>query len=630
MSATPPPESTAPKLDAANSGPPKVPVTKETLAQAARVFLYLLPYKRKFGVAILLLMLSSFFGLAFPYLIGQMLDRARATDVSGLLSINQTAFLLMGALALQSLCSFYSSLWFAQCGQRGLYDLRCEVYARMIALPMGFFSKRRVGELSSRLAADLTQVEEALVFSVPQFLRQAILLSGACVLVAVTSWRLTLIMLASFPVAILVAIFIGRKIRVFSRQAQDRLAESGTVVEETLQGIANVKAFGNEPYESRRYAGALHGFLEMTLKGAGYRSALIAFIIFALFGAVVLVMWTGARYLETGDITFGQFSKFILYTVYVGGATASFADLYSQIQKTVGATSRVRELLDEKPEAVLPVDLARTPVLSPKAPATPVAPADQTTRVRGEIDFDDVHFRYPSRPEVPVLRGFSLSAKSGERIALVGPSGAGKSTVVSLLLRFYDPDAGRVLIDGRPSADYALSHLRGQMAVVPQEVLLFGGSIAENIAYGRPGASRAEIEEAAKQANAHEFIARCPEGYDTVVGERGMRLSGGQKQRVAIACAILRNPAILILDEATSSLDSESEALVQEALEGLMRHRTSIIIAHRLATIRECNRIYVLQDGAVAESGTHDELLRNDDGLYRRLSQMQFDLAPAE
>ncbi len=607
----------------------KVPVNKETLRQAARVFLYLLPYKRKFFTSLAFLLVSSTLSLAFPFLIGKLLDGTQPGTGAGGIAINNIALTLMAVLAAQALFSFFSSLWFAQCGQRGLFDVRCEVYARLISLPMSFFARRRVGELSSRLSADLSQVEEALVFSVPQFLRQFILMSGACVLLGITSWRLTLVMLASFPVAILVAIFIGRKIRGFSRKAQDQLAESGTVVEETLQGIANVKAFVNEAYETKRYSNALGGFLAMTLKGAGYRAALVAFIIFAIFGAVVLVMWAGAKFLQAGVITFGDLARFVLYTVYVGGAVASFADLYSQIQKTVGATARVRELLDEVPENVLPPELASAPKLSETAPQPLAEVGTAGARLRGDVTFESVQFKYPSRPEVPVLRGLTLSAAAGERIALVGPSGAGKSTVVSLLLRFYEPEGGRILIDGKPSTDYALRDLRGQMAVVPQEVILFGGSVAENIAYGKPGATREEIVEAARKANAHEFIDRFPEGYDTIVGERGMRLSGGQKQRVAIARAILRDPVILILDEATSALDSESEQLVQEALEGLMQNRTSFIIAHRLATIREADRIYVLKDGVIAESGTHDELLLNGSGLYRRLSELQFDLATA-
>ena len=440
----------------------KVPVNKETMRQAARVFLYLLPYKRKFFTSLAFLLVSSTLSLAFPYLIGKMLDGTQSGGGAAGLLINRVALMLMGVLGAQAVFSFFSSLWFAQCGQRGLFDLRCEVYARIISLPMSFFARRRVGELASRLSADLTQVEEALVFSVPQFLRQFVLMSGACVLLGITSWRLTLVMLASFPVAILVAIFIGRKIRGFSRKAQDQLAESGTVVEETLQGIANVKAFTNEAYESRRYSAALGGFLAMTLKGAGYRAALVAFIIFAIFGAVVLVMWAGAKFLQAGVITFGDLARFVLYTVYVGGAVASFADLYSQIQKTVGATARVRELLDEVPENVLPIEAAQAPRLSEHAPRPPVEAATPAARFRGDLAFEGVHFKYPSRPEVPVLRGLTLSGEAGERIALVGPSGAGKSTVVSLLMRFYEPDAGRILIDGKPTTDYPCMSCAGR------------------------------------------------------------------------------------------------------------------------------------------------------------------------
>ncbi len=403
----------------------KVPVNKETMRQAARVFLYLLPYKRKFFTSLAFLLVSSTLSLAFPYLIGKMLDGTQPGAGPGGIVINGVALTLMGVLGMQALFSFFSSLWFAQCGQRGLFDLRCEVYARIISLPMSFFSRRRVGELASRLSADLTQVEEALVFSVPQFLRQFILMTGACVLLGITSWRLTLVMLASFPVAILVAIFIGRKIRGFSRRAQDQLAESGTVVEETLQGIANVKAFTNELYETKRYSGALGGFLAMTLKGAGYRAALVAFIIFAIFGAVVLVMWAGAKFLQAGVITFGDLARFVLYTVYVGGAVASFADLYSQIQKTVGATARVRELLDEVPENVLPGEAARTPMLSESAPRPPAEHAEPAARFRGDLAFESVEFKYPSRPEMPVLRGLSLRGRPANALRWSGRAAPG-------------------------------------------------------------------------------------------------------------------------------------------------------------------------------------------------------------
>jgi ABC-type multidrug transport system fused ATPase/permease subunit len=411
------------------------------------------------------------------------------------------------------------------------------------------------------------------------------------------------------PVLTVVAVIFGRKTRKIARDAQDRLADTATIVEETLQGIVNVKAFANEGYELNRYHVGLGKFLTSTLRGARLRAAFIAFIIFALFGSIVLVLWSGARLLQQGEITFGDLTRFILYTTFVAGAMGQFAELYSQLQKAIGATQRVREMLRETGEVE-----AR---LGP-------APASTLPRLRGDVVFEDVHFTYPSRQGVEVLHGINLSAISGQRIALVGPSGAGKSTLISLLLRLYDPSLGRLLIDGRDAREYQLSELRGQMSMVPQEVLLFGGSISENIAYGKPGASSKEIEHAARQANAHEFIQAFPEGYATLVGDRGIKLSGGQRQRVAIARAILKNPAILILDEATSSLDSESERLIQEALETLMHGRTSFIIAHRLATVRHADRIIVISGGRVVESGTHDELQRIEDGVYRRLAALQF------
>jgi ATP-binding cassette subfamily B protein len=515
----------------------------------------------------------------------------------------------MGILALQAGLSYFHSLSFATVGQRSLVDLRRDTYARLISLPMAFFAQRRVGELASRLSSDLIQIEDTLIAILPQFLRQTTILVGGIALIAVTSLQLTGIMLASLPAVIVIAVVFGRKTRKIFREAQDRLADTATIVEETLQGIVNVKAFSNEGYELNRYHEGLGRFLDSTLRGARLRAAFIAFIIFALFGFIVLVLWSGARLLQRGEISFGDLTRFGLYTTFVAGAMGQFAELYSQIQKAIGATQRVRELLRETGELE-----AR---LGP-------APPSSLPRLRGGVVFEEVSFTYPSRPGVEVLHAISLSATSGQRIALVGPSGAGKSTLISLLLRLYDPSDGRVMIDGRDARDYRLTELRGQMSMVPQEVLLFGGSIAENIAYGKPGASAEEIEQAARQANAHEFIQAFPEGYATLVGDRGIKLSGGQRQRVAIARAILKNPAILILDEATSSLDSESEGLIQEALETLMRGRTSFIIAHRLATVRHVDRIIVITGGRVVESGTHEKLQAIEDGVYRRLAALQF------
>ena len=590
---------------------PKAKLDRESLRQAVELFRYLRPYRLRFSAALACLFLGSLLSLAFPYLAGSIVDAAVLhTQASGSMAgVNRTALVLIGILALQAGLSYFHFLSFATVGQRSLIDLRRDTYARLISLPMTFFAQRRVGELASRLSADLIQIEDTLISILPQFLRQSTLLVGGIALIAVTSLKLTGIMLVSLPVLTVVAVVFGRKTRRISREAQDRLADTATIVEETLQGIVNVKAFANEGYELARYQEGLGKFLTATLRGARLRAAFIAFIIFSLFGSIVLVLWSGARLLQQGEITFGDLTRFILYTTFVAGAMGQFAELYSQLQKAIGATQRVRELLRETGEVEA--------ILGPTPPST-------LSRLRGDVAFEQVHFTYPSRPGVEVLHAINLMANSGQRIALVGPSGAGKSTLISLLLRLYDPSAGRLLIDGRDARDYRLDELRGQMSMVPQEVLLFGGSIAENIAYGKPGASAQEIEQAARQANAHEFIQAFPEDYATFVGDRGIKLSGGQRQRVAIARAILKNPAILILDEATSSLDSESERLIQEALETLMRGRTSFIIAHRLATVRHADKIIVIAGGRVVESGTHDELQAIEDGTYRRLAALQF------
>jgi ATP-binding cassette subfamily B protein len=590
---------------------PKAKLDRESLKQALDLFRYLRPYRGRFSAALAALFVSSLLSLLFPYLAGSIIDAAmhHAKGGDSMAGADRTALLLMGILAVQAGLSFFHSLSFATAGQRSLVDLRRDTYARLISLPMTFFAQRRVGELASRLSSDLIQIEDTLITILPQFLRQTTILIGGITLIAVTSLQLTGVMLASLPIIIVAAVVFGRKTRKISREAQDRLADTATIVEETLQGILNVKAFSNEGYELNRYHEGLGSFLTTTLRGARLRATFIAFIIFALFGFIVLVLWSGAHMLQQGKVTFGELTRFGLYTTFVAGAMGQFAELYSQIQKAVGATQRVRELLRETGEVEVR--------LGPTPPST-------LPRLRGDIVFENVHFSYPSRQGVEVLHAINLTATSGQRIALVGPSGAGKSTLISLLLRLYDPSGGRLLIDGRDARDYRLAELRGQMSMVPQEVLLFGGSIADNIAYGKPGASAEEIEQAARQANAHEFIQAFPERYATLVGDRGIKLSGGQRQRVAIARAILKNPAILILDEATSSLDSESERLIQEALETLMRGRTSFIIAHRLATVRHVDRIIVIVGGRVVESGTHEELQAVADGTYRRLAALQF------
>ncbi len=584
---------------------------KPPLGELAHLFSYVRPYRRRFVVAMIASTISMAFGAMFPFLVGRLMD----ASMPGLelhftapwqRDINTIALVLLGTLLVQAVLMYVSSLSFHMVGERAVVDLREALYARLLAQPLAFYGEHRVGELSSRLSNDLTQVQDTLTFTVGQCVRQAMLLTAGLTMIAITSFKLSLVMLASVPVVMLIGVLFGRRVRKFSTAASDRLAETTTFVEETLQGIANVKAFTNESYEHARYSAGLRGYLEVILRTARHRAALIAFIIFAIFGAIVLVMWYGGHLMQRGELTHGDLTRFILYTMFIAGGVSSLPDIIGSVQKTLGATQRVRDLLRLDGEA--------------QSGGRGAA----IVRIKGAVRFEDVHFRYPSRPDLRVLRGLSLDAAPGEKIALVGPSGAGKSTLVSLLLRFYDPDSGRLLLDGRDARELSLHEVRGNMAIVPQEVLLFGGSIRDNIAYGRPGATDDEIHAAAERAHCHEFISRFPEGYATLVGERGVKLSGGQRQRLAIARALLKDPAILILDEATSSLDAESEALIQRALDVLLEGRTAFIIAHRLATIRRADRIYVIEDGTVTESGTHAQLLDRAGGTYRKLSELQF------
>jgi ABC-type multidrug transport system fused ATPase/permease subunit len=596
-----------------------VPMSAEGLRRTIGLFRYLRPYWGKFAAAQVLLLTSTSAGLAFPYLAGRLIDAAGGAPraaapggvAAGSLGVDRIVLVLLLMLALRSVCTYFQTCWLREVGERSLADLRRDVYGHLIRLPMPFFDGRRVGELAGRLYGDLTAIQGAMTGAIPGLLGQAVVLAGGLTLILVTSVRLTAAMLASVPLAIGVAIAFGGRTQRASREFQDRLADTMVIVEETLQAVAGVKAFTNEGYEAARYRAGLDSMIEVMLRGARVQGAFEALVGFALFGSTIPTIWYGARLVESGALTFGAMTRFVLYTAYLGGAMGHFVRFYGEWNRAVGATHRICEMLAEGPE---PLDAAPA-----AAPGRPPAP-----RIGGRIAFEGVTFAYPTRKGAAVLRGLSLSADQGRRIALVGPSGAGKSTIVSLLLRFYEPDSGRVLIDGRDAREYPLRQLRGRMAIVPQDIVLFGGTIAENIAYGRPGASGGEVEEAARRANAHDFIAGFPDGYRTVVGDRGVQLSGGQRQRVAIARAILRDPAILILDEATSSLDAQSERLVQQALDGLMRGRTSVIIAHRLATVRRADCIFVIKGGQVVESGTHDELSAREGGVYRTLADLQF------
>ena len=471
---------------------------------------------------------------------------------------------------------------------------------------MSFFSQKRVGELNSRINSDIAQIQDTLTSTIAEFLRQFILIIGGVILLASESLKLTLMMLSVVPLVAVAAVIFGRFIRKYSKKVQDQVAESQVIVEETLQGISNVKAFANEWYEIARYNGKIAEIVKIAIKGGKYRGYFASFIIFCLFGSIVAVVWYGVTLSIQGDMTVGQLITFVLYSTFVGASFGGIAELYAQIQKAVGATERVFELLDEIPENIKGTN------------------SSLPEKIKGNVSFQNVAFSYPSRKGVQVLKNVSFSANHGQKIAIVGTSGAGKSTISSLLLRFYNIESGSILIDNKDIYDYDLENLRGNMSIVPQDVILFGGSIRENIAYGKPEATEEEIILAAKQANAYNFVNGFPEKFETLVGERGIKLSGGQRQRIAIARALLKNPSILILDEATSSLDSESEKLVQEALETLMKGRTSIIIAHRLSTIRNSDTILVLDNGIISEHGTHKELLEIENGIYRNLSNLQF------
>ncbi len=589
-------------------------LSKAALRKFLRVFRYMRAQRGLFVLGMLCLLVTSLLSAAFPWLIGQLIDARAVTgfweaplyDTGNVHSILK---LLLMVFAAQAFFGFWRIWSFGAVTENALTNLRQDTYAHLLRLPMAFFAQRRVGELNSRISADVALLQETFTSVLAEFLRQFVVITVCIAALTYLSTELMLTMLATLPVVMLIAVFFGRYIRKLSKQVQDRIAESNVIVEETLQGIQSVKAFSNEGHEARRYGGSVREARRLALMSLRWRGGFVSFIIFCMFGVVVFVVYRAALLKEAGEMSVGGITSFVAFSIMIGASIAGIPEQVTALLKAVGATERLMDLHDEAAE---PISLG--------AKQAPIA-------LHGRIEFRHVAFHYASRPDVPVLRDVSFTAEPGQRIALVGPSGAGKSTIAALVLRFHDPVGGTVLVDGKDARDYDLTALRDRMAIVPQEVLLFGGTIRENIAYGRPGATQAEIEAAARQANAHAFINDFPDGYATVVGERGVQLSGGQRQRVAIARAVLKDPAILILDEATSALDSENERLVQAALDELMKGRTSIVIAHRLSTIRDADRILVMDQGTVVESGTHDELIADAGGLYHALSRAQWAVA---
>lgn len=584
----------------------KRPVNKEGFKRLVGIFKFMLPYRWTFAFGLVALGLSSGILLSFPYFAGQMLDVAQGKKSFIFTTVNQIGITLMSILVIQSVFSFIRVYTFTQVSERTLADLRQAVYSKIIWLPMSFFDSRRVGELTSRLTSDVGTLQDVFTFTLAELLRQILILVIGIPLIFFLTPKLALFMLLTFPVLVIAALVFGKFIRKMSKKSQDQLAQSNVIVEETLQSIAVVKAFTNELFEIVRYKKSLSDVVTTAIRTAKYRGLFISFTILAFFGGIVAVGWYGAYLLQNDIITVGELFSFIFYTSFIGASIAGLGDIYSQLQRSIGASERILEILDTKDEQPLP---------------------SQSLKLQGNIRFENVSFEYPSRTDYPILKSISIHIKSGEKIALVGASGAGKSTITSLLMRLYSIQQGSIKVDGQLIEEYNLSAYRNNIGIVPQEVILFGGTILENIAYGKPNATEAEVIAAAQKANAWEFIDGFPEKLKTVVGDRGIKLSGGQRQRVAIARAILKDPAILILDEATSSLDAKSERLVQDALEKLMENRTTIVIAHRLSTIRKVDRILVIKDGQVAESGSHQQLSANETGIYANLLRLQLEIS---
>jgi ABC-type multidrug transport system fused ATPase/permease subunit len=595
-----------------NDDLPKAKFSIKNFKKSFRLFKYVTDNKWLFVAGIIFLLGTAGVGLLFPVVAGKMFGffGETQTPVQQLrIEITNAGLTLLILLLTQGFFSFGRVYMFSRITEKILKGLRVDLFSKLVQMPMSFYSKNKVADLSSRVSNDINVISEAFTVNIAEVVRQTIVgVGGLIILITLTSWDIAQWFLIVIPPIALVTMFYGRKIRKYSKNYQTKISESNVIVLEALTGIASVKSFVNENFEISRYDKITNDIKKFGIKYGVMRGGFFAFIVTCVFGSIFFILYQMLQLKLDNKITATEFGQFMMLSLFVAGSLGGLPEQLASIQRALGATDRVFEIIDEEQEKL---DLQ-------------YKTNQQSSRLKGDIEFKNIQFTYPSRKDIQVLRNVTFSAKAGETIAVVGSSGSGKSTLASLALRFYEPDSGEYLIDGKLSTSYALTELRDQMAIVPQDVLLFGGTIRENILYGKPNATEEEILEAARQANAYQFILEFPEGLDTIVGDRGIQLSGGQRQRIAIARAVLKNPSVLILDEATSSLDSESERVVQEALDKLMVGRTSIVIAHRLSTIKNADKIVVLQKGEIIEMGTHQELVKNEHGIYRHLSELQF------
>ncbi|PWV97260.1 ATP-binding cassette subfamily B protein [Hoeflea marina] len=579
-------------------------------SRSVRPLKRLIPYVRRYPHlvigAVVFLSLAAVTTLTLPTAVRRMIDNGFSGQDAGFINTYfSMLFAIAAILAVASACRYYFVITL---GERVVADIRRDVFAHVTGLSASFYDANRSGEIISRLTADTTQIKSAVGATTSVALRNLILCLGAGVMMFITSPKLSGLVLAAIPLIVFPMVGFGRKVRRRSRLAQDTLAEAMTFAGEAIAATRTLQAFNTEKAARSRFSHAVDAAFDAARSSILARSILTGFAIAMAFGSVVAVLWYGAQSVLTGDLSPGRLGQFLLYSVFAAGSLGALSEVWGELSQAAGAAERLGELLDEVPQI--------------RAPASPVA---MPLPPRGDIRFDHVRFSYPARPEMPTLRNLDFHVRPGETVAIVGPSGAGKSTLFALILRFYDAGSGHVLVDGIDVRKADPSEVRARIAVVPQDVTIFAGSVGDNIAYGRIGATRAEIEAAARAAQAHDFILALDHGYDTAVGERGVTLSGGQRQRVAIARAILRDAPILLLDEATSALDAENETLVQKALEGLMTDRTTIVIAHRLATVLKADRILVMDKGAIVEEGTHASLVARN-GLYAKLARLQFEL----